>query len=69
LKPSFTIAIDATAEDSGNLFVTLTLDKLTLKDSGIISVHATNSEGDVKRTAKLTVKGKQNSLQVVVAYW
>jgi len=57
LKPSDTIIMNQTA-DKTDLLVTLTLDKLQLKDAGQVKVQARNILGDVHSTAELTVNGK-----------
>jgi len=44
--------------DKTDLLVTLTLDKLQLKDAGQVKVQARNILGDVHSTAELTVNGK-----------
>jgi len=44
--------------DKNDLLLILTIDKLQLDDAGQIKVKATNSQGDVISTARLTVKGE-----------
>jgi len=57
LRPSDTIIVTQAA-DNKDLVLNLTLDKLQLKDAGLIKVKAENLLGDVSSTANLTVKGK-----------